>query len=334
MEKYRGKNLKNIQAIVQEKTGAAVMADKEVTGYRIRQTALLVGSLLCFIILCAFAYTKFSGLSGDEAGFAAVYQGDGRFEIIIVNDSDRELRLQDKVKVMQWSTGKEVEGNHEKIKTEALKIAPHSQGIISIDLSAGYDIGAMEENLPEGDSYYFVLTNNDFAFGQAWMCFFDFEKERTEDVERRMLVEMEERDARKEGAAEKRYGSGSLVYPEWIWPTVSRDVSAFFGAQANGACSDHVNIAGASGDEIYAVADGVVIETAFEAACGNVIVVDLGEGITVRYGYLEEIRVSEGEEIKQGQVIAALGRTGMATGPNLLFAVTVDGEAIDPLIAE
>ena len=74
-------------------------------------------------------------------------------------------------------------------------------------------------------------------------------------------------------------------------------------------------------------------ETAFESAGGNVIVADFG-GITVKYGHLSEIRVSVGEEIKQGQVIATLGRSGMATGYNLLFAVTVDGENVDPLAAE
>lgn len=182
--------------------------------------------------------------------FATVYQGDGRFEIIVINNSDRELKLQDKVKIMQWSTGKEVEGDNEKIIME-------------------------------------ILTNNNFAFGQ-----------------------------------------------DWIWPTVSRDVSGFYGERENGTYSDHVNIAGTAGDEVYAVADGVVMETAFESACGNFIVVDLGDGITVKYGHLKEIKVAVGDEIKQGQVLAAMGQTGMASGPNLFFAVTVDGENVNPLAEE
>ncbi len=47
-------------------------------------------------------------------------------------------------------------------------------------------------------------------------------------------------------------------------------------------------------------------------------------------GHLKEIVASEGEEVKQGQVIAALGKSGMATGPNLLFAASVHGEAVNP----
>ena len=295
----------------------------------------MAGSLLCLVSLSAFAYAKFSDLNGDVAGFASAYQGDGRFEIVIINDSDRELKLQDNVKVMQWSTSKEVEGDSRKIRMSGQTIAPHSQGVVSIDISEGYDVKAMEENLPEGDWYYFVLTNNNFAFGQDWMCSFDFEIEQTEDVMDRSVDFMEQM-AGEQKTEEKQYDMGELAFPDWSWPTVSRNVSGLYGIRENGISpayySDHVNIAGTAGDEIYAVADGVVLETAFESSSGNFIVVDLGDDVTVKYGYLKEIKVSEGEEIKQGQVIATLGQTGMATGPNLMFAVSINGVEVNPFV--
>ena len=332
IKKYRRENLRAIQDIVQRKTGAAVAADRGLAGNKIRRMAVLAGSLLCLVISSAFAYAKFSGLNGDEAGFAAVYLGDGRFDIAIINVSDRELELQEKIKVMQWSTGEEVEGDSRKIRMQGMTIAPHSQGVISIDISEGYDVEAMmEEELQDGDGYYFVLTNNNFAFGQDWMVFFDFEVRRTEDVMAGMGDSMEQRAEReREKEEEKQYRTGELMDPAWIWPTVSREVSGSFGVRENGIYSDHVNICGTAGDEIYAVADGVVKETAFEASAGNFIIVDLGEGVTVKYGHLKEIKVSEGEEIKQGQVIAEMGRTGTATGPNLLLGVSVDGEEVNP----
>ena len=263
--------------------------------------------------------------------FASAYQGDGRFEIVIINDSDKELELQDDVKVMQWSTSKEVEGDSGKIRMSGQTILPHSQGVVSIDISEGYDVKAMEENLPEGDWYYFILTNNNFAFGQDWMCSFDFDIEQTEDVMDRSADFMEQ-IAGEQRTEEKQYGTGELVFPEWSWPTVSRKVSGLYGIRENGTHSDHINIAGTAGDEIYAVADGVVLEAAFESYSGNFIVVDLGDGITAKYGHLKEIKVSEGEEIKQGQVIAILGQTGMATGPNLMFAVSINGEEVNPFV--
>ena len=148
------------------------------------------------------------------------------------------------------------------------------------------------------------------------------------------MTEISEQIINGKSGAEEQYSIGNLIYSNWIWPTVSQRVSVLYGEQKNGTDSDHINIAGTVGDEIYAVADGVVIETAFESTYGNIIVMDLGDGITVKYGHLEDIKVSEGDEIRQGQVIATLGQTGMATGPNLLFAVTINGKEVNPLTVE
>ncbi len=65
MKKYSRENLKDIQAIVQEKTGAAIVPDRKPAGYKIRKMAFLAGSLLCLVSLSVFAYAKFSGLNGD-----------------------------------------------------------------------------------------------------------------------------------------------------------------------------------------------------------------------------------------------------------------------------
>ena len=62
MKKYSRENLKDIQAIVQEKTGAAIVPDRKPAGYKIRKMAFLAGSLLCLVSLSVFAYAKFSGL--------------------------------------------------------------------------------------------------------------------------------------------------------------------------------------------------------------------------------------------------------------------------------
>lgn len=333
MEKYSRKSLRNIKAMVQDKTGTVITADRRPTGYKTRQMALLAGCLLCFVMLCAFAYAKFSSLDGDDVGFASAYQGDGRFEIVVINLSDKELKLQDKVRVMQWSTGAAVEGDSDKIVMSNLKIAPHSQGVVTIDISEGYDVAAMEANLQEGDWYYFLLTNNNFAFGQDWMCDFDFEKESTEGAQQRLSLAIEQK-AERQGAAEEKYITGDLICPDWIWPTVSRKVSTSYGGQRNGTESDHITIAGTVGDAIYAVADGVVAEAGFESFYGYFIVVELGDGTLVKYGHLQEIKVSEGDEIIKGQMIATLGRTGSATGPILSFSVIVDGEAVNPLTAQ
>lgn len=334
MEKYNKKHLKKIQIIIEEKSGVTITKNRRRLSNQIGRMALLVSCLLCFVLLSAFAYVKFSSLNGDKLGFASAYQGEGRFEIVVINSSDQELKLQDKVKVMQWSTSKEVEGDNKKIKMENRTIAPHSQGIVSIDISEGYDVEAMEKDLQDGDWYYFVLTNNNFAFGQDWMCSFQFKTELTENVESRLCERVKEHTEEYKTEYESICSKSDLIDTNWSWPTVSQQVSVFYGEHGDGTYSDHINIAGTVGDEIYAVADGVVTETAFESSYGNVIIVDLGEGVFVKYGHLEKIEVSKGDPIQKDQVIATLGQTGMATGPNLSFSVIINGEEVNPLTAQ
>ena len=56
MKKCSRKNLEAIQAIVQEKTGAAIVPERKPAGYKARQMALLAGSLLCLITLLSLIH--------------------------------------------------------------------------------------------------------------------------------------------------------------------------------------------------------------------------------------------------------------------------------------
>lgn len=337
MESYSRKNQKNIQTIIERNLGVKLAPDRRpaLAGVRL---AVISCCMLYVVMLSAFGYMRFSSLNGDDLALASVYRGDGRFEIIIQNLSDRELKLQDSVKVMQWSTGEEVEGDNEKIRTVDLTVPPHSRGVVTVDLSEGYDLEKMEKSLPQGDWYYFVLTNNHFAFGQDWMCTFDFEIQQREDVENQMEEHLRAREQAAEqgesasiqqgtdaeqSSAEQSNAVQGLIRSHWTWPTISREVSNLE-IQDDKAYSGCINIAGAIGDEVYAVADGVVLEAAFDSVYGNVIVVDLGDGITVKYGHLKDTKVSQGDEIRQGQVVGTLGKTGTATGPNLFLEVMAE----------
>lgn len=177
----------------------------------------------------------------------------------------------------------------------------------------------------------FFVSSLYFAFRQEGEWFPDPEIEQRKEVEQKLFAKTKKQDYSVEAKGERRYDSGTLVYPDWSFPTGSNSISGRYGARENGIFADHINIAGEAGEEVYAVADGVVAETAFDSVYGNVVGLDLGAGVVVRYGHLEEIKVNAGDEIKQGQVIATMGKTGMATGPNLSLTVTVDGETIDPL---
>ena len=63
---------------------------------------------------------------------------------------------------------------------------------------------------------------------------------------------------------------------------------------------------------------------------GYAVIIDHGGGITTLYGHNEELLVSEGQSVSQGQVIAHCGSTGNSTGPHCHFEVRQDGETVSP----
>lgn len=64
---------------------------------------------------------------------------------------------------------------------------------------------------------------------------------------------------------------------------------------------------------VLASADGVVAVTQHHAHYrGNTVLIDHGAGIFSRYDYLNSIAVNVGDSVKQGQVIGASGKTGLA----------------------
>ena len=59
--------------------------------------------------------------------------------------------------------------------------------------------------------------------------------------------------------------------------------------------------------------------------------IDHGKGYVTRYAHNSENLVSVGDEVSKGQLIARMGSTGRATGPNLHFEVLQNGKSVDPL---
>lgn len=327
MQKYNSDTLTNIKSLIQEKTGVSFAGEPR--RYIMRKYSVIIACMLCFISLSAFAYYKFNSLNGDDLALSAVYLGNGKYEVIITNMSSHDLKLQDDVKVMQWSTGSEVSGKKGSVNVITCDIPAGETGIIEIDISYAYDVEVLREGLNGNDWYYFVLTNNNFAFGQDWMCSFDFDIENPEEV-------IASHDSFVESISNNTsyvptYEEGMLIYDDWISPVKDMRVSCYFGKQDNGAFSDHINIAGVEGEEIYAVCDGIVTDVGFDSIYGNYVVIAVDDNVTVTYGHLKEVNVSINDHVAQEFVIGLMGKTGQATGANLSFAVAVGGEYINPL---
>lgn len=91
-----------------------------------------------------------------------------------------------------------------------------------------------------------------------------------------------------------------------------------------------LDIAAKMGTTIKAAASGTVKFAGYKGSLGNLIIIDNGNGVETYYGHCSKLYVQEGQKIEAGEKIAAVGKTGSATGPHLHFEIHVDGTAVNP----
>ena len=123
----------------------------------------------------------------------------------------------------------------------------------------------------------------------------------------------------------------------FIWPVQGR-ISGRFGNQRvyNGtpkSAHSGMDIAVPTGTPVKAPADGVVtFADPGLYLTGGTLVLDHGHGVSSNFLHLSRIDAKVGDAVKQGDVIAAVGATGRATGPHLHWGMNWFDTRIDPLL--
>jgi murein DD-endopeptidase MepM/ murein hydrolase activator NlpD len=137
----------------------------------------------------------------------------------------------------------------------------------------------------------------------------------------------------KETLSNKRLWDGNFIKP------CQAKISAVFGIRriVNGKLlKDYyhsgVDFAGSLGQPVEACADGKVVLAHHNFKLhGNIIALDHGQGVVTIYIHLQKIMVKEGDYVKSGQQIGAVGATGRANGPHLHLSLYVNQVAANPL---
>jgi len=87
------------------------------------------------------------------------------------------------------------------------------------------------------------------------------------------------------------------------------------------------------GTPVMTTADGVVMETSYRAGEGNYVRIRHSSATETWYLHLSRFAkgVRKGTKVTQGDVIAYVGKSGLATGPHLDYRVRESGSWMDPL---
>jgi murein DD-endopeptidase MepM/ murein hydrolase activator NlpD len=85
------------------------------------------------------------------------------------------------------------------------------------------------------------------------------------------------------------------------------------------------------GTPIQAPAAGTVVKAGWEGGYGRTVEIDHGFGIVTRYAHTSRIFVNVGQRVQRGELIANVGRSGLAEAAHLHYEVHVGGRPVDPL---
>jgi murein DD-endopeptidase MepM/ murein hydrolase activator NlpD len=97
-----------------------------------------------------------------------------------------------------------------------------------------------------------------------------------------------------------------------------------------GALHRGVDITAPTGTPVRAAADGVVLHANVMSGYGKLVIVDHGNGFETYYAHLSRFAVVAGQEIRQGELVGAVGSTGRVTAPHLHYEVRRYGNPQNP----
>jgi len=125
----------------------------------------------------------------------------------------------------------------------------------------------------------------------------------------------------------------------FLLPVGSARISSPYGPRTHpitgekGKVHTGVDFAVPQGTNIHAADSGTVILAEWWSGYGYCVIIDHGGGVWTLYGHIRKggLRVSAGDKVNRGDVVAESGSTGNSTGPHLHFEVRIDGKIVNPM---
>lgn len=93
-----------------------------------------------------------------------------------------------------------------------------------------------------------------------------------------------------------------------------------------------IDVAAPMGTPVVAPGAGRVLRVERAGGYGLLVELDHGDGLVTRYAHCSRAFVKAGDQVPRGTTIAAVGNSGLTTGPHLHYEIIFKGQSIDPLI--
>jgi murein DD-endopeptidase MepM/ murein hydrolase activator NlpD len=163
------------------------------------------------------------------------------------------------------------------------------------------------------------------------------EKNQAAKRELNRLVADAERQAKKR--EQRQYVSANTHAKDGLlWPVRGGVLTSPFGSRYHPIrqttrMHEGIDIGAPMGTPIMAAAPGEVIAARPSNGYGYIVVIYHGNGLSTLYAhmYASTVKVRVGDQVKQGQEIAAVGSNGWSTGPHLHFEVHEHSNPVDPM---
>lgn len=164
----------------------------------------------------------------------------------------------------------------------------------------------------------------------------------TGEVEATIPETGDEAEETKETSAPVQAAVGNFTEESVLdWPVegsvamdYSMDTTTYFQTLNVYKCNPAMIISAHVGDPVQAAAEGTVSSIKVDEETGNTVTVDMGNGYEATYGQMTNLAVKEGDAVTRDTVLGYIEKTTKyytREGDNLYFAVTKDGNPVDPV---
>ena len=214
--------------------------------------------------------------------------------------------------------------------------ADNNRGISIVPISYWWSPGEYTATIVDNQGRTWLKEDiqvQDANFDKSYLTIDDEQEEivRPTDPERQAR---RARDQEMVQAARAESHPDRLWSDSFIWPLEGR-LTTDFGATRyhnNELANRHngIDIAAPTGTPVMASNTGRVTLAADLLVTGKTIIIDHGWNIYSSYLHLSELFVEEGESVKQGQEIGAVGSTGFSTGPHLHWSMSYNRIFLEP----